>query len=388
MVWNGSLKRFLTFVKKKQKKTFAVSQAIKREKSHDLIAGFCCSSDDRIAALAMNVVCQCVALMKALGSVLTDQLTHLTRPWGSNELKLLTQFRSMCRGTHVACIVRKDLCHCAAWHALAQRHAHVQRHRYTLSNVKNNTRSQVFSRAQTLLSRHQRAVFSSRSQTICLFPPLNFSFPEECNFLRAAECLTFHVCAHVLCGANTSVLGRKCQGDLFGQDPAVVYQRDVTQHQQFSMKKQKQQQKGFSVVLDTAAFFPCFSCLTSVPSELFAIKGVYYGCKNHHRQSVSHNGTYTLWYACKIICTVTPSRQGVMNKTIFLLFYSRWFLLLQAGCICCVTPIRLIMTPRSQCIATAVFSSTEKKPYLCVCCDQLGLLWWMGCKAWSKLSAM
>lgn len=128
------------------------------------------------------------------------------------------------------------------------------------------------------------------------------------------------LCSHVLCGTNTSVLGRKCQGDLFGQDPAVVYQRDVTQHQQFSMKKQKQQQRGFSVVLATAAFFPCFSCLTSVQSQLFAIKGVYYGCENHHRQSVSHNGTYTLWYACKIICTVTPSRQGVMNKTIFLPF--------------------------------------------------------------------
>lgn len=69
-----------------------------------------------------------------------------------------------------------------------------------------------------------------------------------------------------------------------------------------------------------AFFFSCFSCLTSVQLQLYTIKGVYYGPKNHHdstistRQHVSHNSTYMLWYACKIICTVTPPDKGLWPK--------------------------------------------------------------------------
>lgn len=137
----------------------------------------------------------------------------------------------MCWGTHVACTVGKHLCHCAAWHVSSQWHAHVYRHSFVfflffgwriIPAICRVTRESSAFLAHRLISQHQRAVFSSRSQTICLFPPLRFTFPPECNFLWAAQRLAFHVCAHVLYDASMYVSTGNCL-ELIGQNPLVLF---------------------------------------------------------------------------------------------------------------------------------------------------------------------
>lgn len=141
----------------------------------------------------------------------------------------------MCQCTHVACTVTKDLCVAHTWghinvqsgimYALIQTplictcaetliHSFYGKNEYLASShICRAGRQSSVSWPQTtraLISWHQRAVSPSQSQPFCLFPPLCFNFPQECNFLWAARCLAFHVCANVVLWWQCVSLSLKC----------------------------------------------------------------------------------------------------------------------------------------------------------------------------------
>lgn len=124
------------------------------------------------------------------------------------------------------------------------------------------------------------------------------------------------------------------------------------------------------------------------PLQAFSIKGVYYGPEKspwslhfHPLACVYHNDAHTRWHVCKILCTVTPLDKGSCTKAFPCCFTASLMISTSAGWMRCVPPIRLSMTQGSRCNATAAFSCTERKPNQYVCFDQLGVLWWMGCRA-------
>ena len=90
-----------------------------------------------------------------------------------------------------------------------------------------------------------------------------------------------------------------------------------------------------------------------------------------------------LGHVCEIIWAVTPPDKGVINKNHFpaVLQPPRWFLFLLAGCISLRAPVRSVSArPRGHpVIPRRRFHTKRKKkrPDRCVCCDQLGLPWWM-----------